>query len=147
MSMRLRRAYPSRGLSFGARNDLEANPLLDLVLTSLAHPAPCYSKRGQRPELRASGRREREGIWGRAQCGVKCHPKPAIRGQALTQTRPLYDPTTFRLAVRACESELCLSQIAPNGSHSQGRRGFVGRIDRTPGESTVHMFDLTLKIL
>lgn len=36
------------------------------------------------------------------------------RGQALAQTRAPQAPTTFHLAVRACESELCLSQIAPS---------------------------------
>ena len=78
--------------------------------------------RGRRPNAHCGGCALTCGIWGQAQCGVKCHQRATIRLQALAQTRARDDLTTPQscgsgLAVQALRFKPCGSSLAVQASN------------------------------
>ena len=59
-------------------------------------------------------------IWGQAQCGVKCHPRPGTRANACPRRPHDFSPCGSRL-----DSELCLSRIVRINPYEFLKRHFI----------------------
>ena len=73
--------------------------------------------RGRRSNAHRGGCALTCGIWGQAQCGVKCHQRATIQLQALAQTRARDDLTAPCLAVQVLRFRSCGSSLAIQASN------------------------------